>query len=67
MLLLCGTGRDCLLFDSENGKIQGKKMSAAWQISRRFGQAEGAWTRFATGYCITATVSVKSDPLSPRG
>lgn len=38
-------------------------MNTARQISRRIGRATGARTRSAVDYCITATVSMKSDPL----
>lgn len=47
----------------ENGKICGKGMSIARQVSRRFGRAKGAKTRSAADYCINATMSVKSDPF----
>ena len=49
----------------QNGKLHGKGMNAARQISRRFGQTTGARTRSAVDYSITATLSVVPDPLDP--
>ena len=39
-------------------------MNAARQRLRRFGRPTGARTRPAADYCITATISIKSDPLN---
>ena len=47
----------------ENGKIHGKVMNAARQISRRLGRTIGARTRSDSSDCIVRTVSFGADPL----
>ena len=49
--------------EGKNGKIHGKGMNAARQISRRFGRTAGARTRSALSDCIVRAVSFGPDPL----
>ena len=62
MVMLLVSSEMCMSVDArdggENGKICGKGMNAAWQISRRFGRRTGARARSAADYSITATISV---------
>ena len=54
------------LFDCQNRsdrECHGKGMSAARQISRRFGRTTGARTRSAVSDCVVRTVLFGSDPL----
>ena len=49
-----------------NGKLHGKGMNAARQISRRLDRMTGVRTRFASSDCIVRTVSFGPDPLEAK-